>query len=71
MSLWDHMLNWKLIKRRFGQKPKLKNASDNTDAPSVIRTFDAVGSVIITKEPVLEIKLMTERAMAEVNHEQQ
>lgn len=71
MSLWDNMLNWKLIKRRFGQKPKLKNASDNTDAPSVIRTFDAAGSVIITKEPVLEIKLMTERAMAEVKHEQQ
>jgi len=71
MSLWDRMLNWKLIKRRFGQKPKLKNASDNADAPSVIRTFDAAGSVIITKEPVLEIKLMTERAMAEVNHEQQ
>lgn len=68
MSLWDNMLNWKLIKRRFGQKPKLKNASDNTDAPSVIRTFDAAGSVIITKEPVLEIKLMTERAMAEVKH---
>lgn len=71
MSLWDRMLNWKLIKRRFGQKPKLKTAADNTDAPSVIRTFDAAGSVIITKEPVLEIKLMTERAMAEVNHEQQ
>ena len=51
MNPWEHMLNWKLIKRRFGQKPKLKNASDNTDAPSVIRTFDAVGSVIITKEP--------------------
>ena len=68
MSLWDNMLNWKLIKRRFGQKPKLKNASDNTDAPSVIRTFDAAGSVIITKEPVLEIKLMAERAMTEVNH---
>ena len=68
MSLWDNMLNWKLIKRRFGQKPKLKNASDNTDAPSVIRTFDAAGSVIMTKEPVLEIKLMTERAMAEVKH---
>lgn len=68
MSLWDRMLNWKLVKRRFGQKPKLKNASDNTDAPSVIRTFDAAGSVIITKEPVLEIKLMTERAMAEVKH---
>ena len=68
MSIWDRMLNWKLIKRRFGQKPKLKNASDNTDAPSIIRTFDAAGSVIITKEPVLEIKLMTERALAEVKH---
>ena len=68
MSIWDRMLNWKLVKRRFGQKPKLKNASDNTDAPSIIRTFDAAGSVIITKEPVLEIKLMTERAMAEVKH---
>ena len=68
MSIWDRMLNWKLVKRRFGQKPKLKNASDNTDAPSGIRTFDAAGSVIITKEPVLEIKLMTERAMAEVKH---
>lgn len=68
MSIWDNMLNLKLVKRRFGQKPKLKNASDNTDAPSVIRTFDAAGSVIITKEPVLEIKLMTERAMAEVKH---
>lgn len=68
MSPWEHMLNWKLVKRRFGQKPNLKNASDNTDAPSVIRTFDAVGSVIITKDPAREINIMTERAMAEANH---